>query len=108
MKNITPTPIPDPGKDPNPLTTPVMDKKVIADIHKNAAGHFDTAAKHHLDAAKHYEDGNTEEAFKSTVLASASQRQGTQYQQEDIAFHATNMEPGTPDYKGGEARPLNI
>lgn len=58
--------------------------------HKKAATYFEAAAKNHRDAAKHHEEGNQEEAFKSTIIAQGNQRMGSECQKEDVMHHALN------------------
>ena len=52
---------------------PNMPNKIIANdkinMHKQAAMHLESAAKHHLEAARHYEEGKTEEAIRCNTKA---------------------------------------
>ena len=74
-------------KAENTKVTPADNQKGIEN-HKKAATHLEAAAKHHLAAADHHEDGNHEEAAKSTVVAQGHVTLANEAQKEDQKNHA--------------------
>jgi len=57
-----------------------LENKKGIEEHIMAAKLFEAAAKHHRDAAKFHEEGNQDEAFKSTIIALGNQRIGAECQ----------------------------
>ena len=67
---------------------PKTETKTGIEIHKQAATHFEAAAKSHLEAAKHHENGNPDKAAKSTVEAHGHASLALEAQKEDVKQHA--------------------
>ena len=76
------------AKKPETTKVSPADNQKGIDNHKKAATHLEAAAKHHLAAADHHEDGNHEEAAKSTVIAQGHVTLATEAQKEDAKNHA--------------------
>jgi len=65
-------------------------KQEAIDNHKNAAIHFEQAAKFHWEAAKFHEGGNEENAQQSAILAQGHHFLAKEFQEADAVYHALN------------------
>lgn len=70
------------------ITPPTAANSKIVENHKTAAKHHEEASKHNIEAAKHHENGNTEKAAQSTIVAQGHSNIANKAQKNVLKNHA--------------------
>ncbi|MES2780941.1 MAG: hypothetical protein V4651_13700 [Bacteroidota bacterium] len=69
------------------VTSPATENSKVIENHKTAAKHHEEASKHHVEAVKHHENGDTEKAAHSTVVAQGHSNIANKAQKNVLKHH---------------------
>lgn len=73
------------------VKTPLATKATVIENHKTAAKHHEEASKHHIEAAKHHENGHTEKAAQSTIVAHGHSNMAEKAQKDILKNHTPTV-----------------